>query len=454
MESQLKKTAPWLNHNSFLHYFNIPPFFNRFLRLALINILSNLMVPLAGLLSVAFLGHLQAIHHLAGVTLATIVFNYLYRALGFLRMGTTGVTAQAVGRDAKDDVLLALLRNGLLALALGLGILLLQYPLRVVGFSLLSAAPMVKASAQGYYDARILGAPAVFLNFVLIGWFLGREQSGKVLLMSIVGNGANIVFDYLLIVRWGLESGGAGLATSMSQILMALVGIIFVLKEVKLSDVIKVSKRLKPSAFRNTLTLNRDLFIRTLVLLSAFSLFTNLSAAMGTETLAENAVLLQIFSLAVYLIDGLAFATESLAGNFKGKAAKQDLQPLLKLAGTIGLSVGLISATAFILFPEPLFTLLTNHQEIFPSLNAHVYWLLPVLVFGSIAFILDGYFLGLAEGVMLRNTALSSTFLGFVPLAVMAWQLNDSDLLWLALTCFMVFRSILLGFKVPQTLKG
>lgn len=145
-------------------------------------------------------------------------------------MGTTGLTAQAVGRNAKDDVLLILLRNGLLTLALGLGILLLQYPLKLLGFFLLSAAPMVKASAQAHYNVRILAVPAVFLDFVLIGCFLGQEQSGKVLLMSIIGNGAHIVFDYLFIVCWGLESAGTGLATSMSQVFMALVGFIFVLK--------------------------------------------------------------------------------------------------------------------------------------------------------------------------------------------------------------------------------
>nr|WP_241392546.1 guanitoxin biosynthesis MATE family efflux transporter GntT [Rippkaea orientalis] len=453
MESRLKMQFLWFNRKLLIESLNLPSFFDRFLRLAFINILSNLMVPLAGLLSVAFLGHLGEIRHLAGVTLATIIFNYLYRALGFLRIATTGITAQAEGRDARDDVLLALLRNGLLALILGLGILLLQYPLGIIGFSLLSAAPMVKSSALAYYDTRILGAPAVLLNFVLIGWFLGREKSGKVLLMSIVGNGANIVLDYLLIIHLGLESGGAGLATSISQLLMCLVGLILVCREVKLQEIVKVSEQLKLSAFNNTLILNRDLFIRTLVFLSAFSLFTNLSALMGTETLAENAVLLQVFSLVVYLIDGLAFATESLAGNFKGQEATENFLPLLKLAGTIGFIFGLSSATAFILFPEPLFTLLTNHQELFSYLNSHVFWLLPVLGFGSIAFILDGYFLGLAEGRLIRNTALISTFVGFIPLAIIAWQCHNSSWLWLALSCFMLTRAVLLSLQVPKTLK-
>ncbi|MEM8778485.1 MAG: guanitoxin biosynthesis MATE family efflux transporter GntT [Cyanobacteria bacterium P01_G01_bin.49] len=452
MESPLKISNIELQKNLFLDSFNLPSFSWRFLRLALINISSNLMVPIAGLLSITFLGHLGEIHHLAGVTLATILFNYLYRALGFLRTSTTGITAQGTGRKDTQEVLLVLLRNGLLALILGFAILVLQYPLRSIGFTLISAAPAVKASALAYYDMRILGAPAVLLNFVLIGWFLGKEQSNKVLLLSLIGNGANVILDYLLIINWGWASSGAGLATSLSQILMCLVGLILILQEVNWTEIKQVSHLLTFEKGHNNLMLNRDLFIRTLVLLSAFSLFTTVSSSMGTLVLAENAVLLQVFSLAVYLIDGLAFATESLAGIFKGQGTQRQLIPLLKLAGSISFFIGLGFACIFMLFPKTLFGLLTNHQELFPYLTSYVIWLLPTLGFGSIAFILDGYFIGLAEGVMLRNTALGSTFFGFVPLAMIAWGCDSSNLLWLAMACFMAMRVILLGLKVPKTL--
>lgn len=295
-------------------------FLPRFFRLALVNILSNLMVPLSGLISVAFLGHLVEIRHLAGVTISTILFNYIYRTLGFLRMGTTGMTAQAVGREDEEAVLLTGLRNGILALGLGIAILILQYPLQEIGFALLSAASDVKASGQAYYDARIWGAPATLLNFVLIGWFLGREQSGKVLLLSAVGNGANILLDTLFIVRWGWESAGAGLATAISQYLMLLIGMILVAREVQLKEVRAVARQLLDlSALKAALALNRDIFIRTFAFLSTFSIFINLSSAMGTTMLAESALLLQVVTLAVYFIDGLAFATESLAGIFRGK---------------------------------------------------------------------------------------------------------------------------------------
>ena len=427
----------------------------RFFRLAIINILSNLLVPLAGLISIAFLGHLMEIRHLAGVTLSTVLFNYIYRTLGFLRMGTTGMTAQAVGREDQEAVLLTGLRNGAIALALGIAILILQHPLQDLGFALLSAATDVKSSGQAYYDGRIWAAPATLLNFVLIGWFLGREHTGKVLILSVVANGANVALDYLYIVRWGWESAGAGMATAVSQYLMLLVGMILAAREVQFKEVRAVAGQLlDTSALKAIFALNGDIFVRTFAFLSTFAIFTNLSSAMGTIMLAQNALLLQVLTLAIYFIDGLAFATETLAGIFRGKGENEHLAPLLRISGGTSLILGLSLALIFVIFSEPLFGLLTNHSEVLDCLKIYVPWLLPVLGFGSMAFILDGYFLGLAEGPTIRNAALSATLVGFVPLAIAAWQFQSSHLLWLALSLFMAARVVTLAVQVPRTLKG
>lgn len=430
-------------------------FLPRFFRLAIVNILSNLLVPLAGLISVAFLGHLVEIRHLAGVTLSTVLFNYIYRTLGFLRMGTTGMTAQAVGREDREAVLLTGLRSGILALGLGIAILILQHPLQELGFALLSATPDVKSSGQAYFDARIWAAPATLLNFVLIGWFLGQEHSGKVLLMSAVANGVNIALDYLFIIRWGWESAGAGLATALSQYLMMLIGMILVCRDLQFKEVRAVAGQLlDTSALKASLALNGDIFVRTFAFLSSFSIFTNLSSVMGTIMLAENALLLQVLTLAIYFIDGLAFATESLAGIFQGKGESEHLFPLLRIAGETSLVVGLTFALTFVLFPTPLFGLLTNHSEVLHGIDRYVPWLLPVLGFGSIAFILDGYFIGLAEGSTLRSAALTATLVGFVPMAITAWLFHSCHLLWLAMSVFMAARVVTLSVQVPRTLRG
>jgi MATE family multidrug resistance protein len=384
-----------------------------FLQLAVVNVLSNLMVPLAGLVNLAFLGHLADIRHLAGVALATILFDYIYWTFGFLRMGTTGTTAQALGRGDRDGIWLTGLRNSLIALALGTAILLLQVPLREAGFALLSATPAVKASGIAYYNALIWGAPATLLNFVFIGWFLGQRLGAQVFLLSLVNNVTTVGLNYLLIVRWGWESAGAGWATALSQYFTLLTGLFLVSRFLEWGRIKAIAPHLwNGAALKAAFLLNRDILIRTFALVSTFALFTNLGATLGTTTLASNTLLLEIVTLAAYFIDGFAFATESYAGVFHGQGARSQLIMLVQLAGGISLALGILFALLTDLFPDSLFRLLTSHTEISTQVHDYVLWLFPVLGCGSIAYMLDGYFLGLTQGKILRQSALIAALVG------------------------------------------
>jgi multidrug resistance protein, MATE family len=434
--------------------FESQAFLRQFSRLAIVNILSNLMVPLAGLLDVAFLGHLAEIHHLAGVALATVLVNYLYWTFGFLRMGTTGSTAQAIGRDDPQEVLLIGLRNGGIGLGIGLLLLVMQSPLGQLGFSLLSATGEVKASGMAYYRALIWGAPATLLNYVLVGWFLGRGQSGKVLLLSGAGNGAKVLLDYELIVRQGGLSPGAGYATAGSQFLMMAIGLLLLVWEFWTKPLgVKWQELLDPAALKAALWLNSEILVRSFALISTFALFTNLSSTLGTEVLTTNAVLLEVVTFAAFFIDGLAFATESWAGVLHGQGTTDGLVRLLRVSGTASLLLGVGIAIAFMIAPIPLFSLLTSHTDVIMRLQQYVIWLLPVLSFGSIAYMLDGYFLGLTSGKTLRNAAVFALLIGFVPMAAIAWHFRSSHLLWLALTLFMLGRVVALGIQVPKTIQ-
>lgn len=408
------------------------------------------MVPLASLVDVAFLGHLSEIRYLAGVAIATVLFNYLYWTFGFLRMGTTGITAQARGRGDEDAVVLVLLRHSAIALAIGIVILLLQQPIREVGFSLLQAEPEVLEAGRAYYNALIYGAPATLLNFVLLGWFLGKERRRWVLLLSAVNKGANIILDYLFIVRWQQFSAGAGAATAMSQAITLMVGIILLYYELPPQFWRQYRYLGEISALKAIFNLNKDILIRTLALVSTFAVFTNLSSAIGTEVLAANSLLLQVVTLAAYFIDGIAFATESIAGNLWGRGEKEQLIPLLKLAGGSSLIAGLGFACAFCFFPQVLFGLLTDRSQIITQIVDYVWWLLPVLSFGSIAYMLDGYFIGLTAGRILRQSTLIAALLGFMPMAIAAWYWQANNLLWLAMTLFMMTRSLTLSLKINK----
>ncbi len=366
-------------------------------------------------------------------------------------MSTTGTTAQARGSGNHREIKQICLRNCLIALALATIIIIFQYPLREIGFSLLSATPEVKASGINYYKSLIWGAPATLLNFVLIGWFLGLEQGGKVLLLSVVNKGTNIILDYIFIVLWRWESSGAGSATAISQYITLVVGIICVFKFIYLTEIPQLIKNIwQPQVIRKTFILNRDILIRTFALISTFAVFTNLSSYMNTLVLVTNTLLLQVVTLAAYFIDGLAFATESLAGKSYGAGNQEQLKALVKLSGIISVGIGLIFAIVFCLFPTPLFSLLTNHTQVINNISSYVLWLIPVLGFGGMAYMLDGYFLGLTQGNLLRNSTLVAGLVGFLPFAMLGWFLKSNHILWLALAIFMATRAITLGKAIPN----
>ncbi|NER97242.1 MAG: MATE family efflux transporter [Symploca sp. SIO1B1] len=435
---------------------NTDSFNFHFLRTTGVNILSNIMVPLAGAVDTAFLGHLTDIYYLAGVALATIIFIYTYRTCKFLRMGTTGATAQAEGSSDKELVLLILLRNVLIALTIGFGILAIQYPIKEFAFAVLSASSEdVKIAAIDYYNARIWGAPATLSNFVLIGWLLGREKNNKVLLLSLIGNGGNILLDYLFVFHWNWNSAGAGFATATSQYLMLLAGLTFIAIDGSLNPLPAVYKKIIDlAALKTTIGMNFDIWVRSVLATTVFALFIDLSASWGTLELATNALLLQVVNMTVYFIEGSAFTTESLAGNFRGQGFIEKLLPLLKLSIKVSLSLGIVFTLIFVLLPGPAFRIMTNHLEVIDEVRHYVLWLLPILLSLSLVYVLEGYFLGLTEVRIIRNSMIAATVLAFIPTAAMSWWFHNIHILWLALFLFSVTRIVTLGVGVPKTLDG
>lgn len=430
-------------------------FLPRFFRLSLASVLSNMMVPLAGLVDTAFLGHLADIRHLAGVILASILFDYLYRVLKFLRTSTNALTAQATGEDDSQAILLAGLRSGLIALAIGLVIILLQYPIQQVGFAILSGSREVESSGLEYFYGRIWGAPAVLINFVLIGWFLGREMNQVVLLLALIGNGANVLLDYLMIVQWGWASAGAGWATALSQYLAMIIGLGIAALTITQQDLWQALPQLKDwPALRETVALKGNLLVRFLALISTYAIFTNLSSNLGTITLAQNGLLLQIALLSQFTIQGVGLTTQTLTGNFKAKGEVGLMWPLLlvSLATTLPIALGFAGVT--VLFPQTVFGLLTSHGEVSAQITDYSFWLVPLLQLTAVAFMFEGYFIGMKEGTILRNMVLIAFGLGFLPLAVVATYLHSNHLLWLSLLGYMATLAIGLGTQIPGRLES
>lgn len=424
-----------------------------FSKLAIANTLSHLLVPLAGLVDTAFLGHLSDVRYLNGVALATVIFNVIYWGFNFFRMGTTGPTAQALGKGNLDEVWLILARNSLLALGAGVLVWLLRSLIATVGFALLQAEPDVRLAAMDFYDGRITGAPAVLLNYVLLGWLLGQSKGKQVVLLAAISSSSNILLDYWFIRRLGMESYGAGLATALSQYIMLIVGALILSRTIPWHRWRAIKPQLwQPKALLSLFNLNRDILVRTFALVISMSLFTNFSSVLGSTVLGVNAILMQVVLMSAYFMDGVALAVESYAGKFYGASEKGDLYGLLLLGMSSSVALGVAIALCLMLLPMQFFPLMTKHAELLDEVPRYVGWLLLVLGFGGAAFTLDGYFLGLTDGRSLRNSTLMAALVGFLPLALIANELALPHLLWLALVSLMVTRTIALLRKVPATL--
>jgi MATE family multidrug resistance protein len=425
-------------------------FLDRFFRLTIVNLLSSIMVPLANIINVIFLGHLAEIQYLTGVALAGEVLGLIYYLFISLRMSVTALTAIAVGQDDQEAMVLVGLRHGLMALVLGVALVVLQYPLGKLCFALVSAAPETLACAIAYFNAQIWAAPATLLNFVLIGWFIGREHVNKVLFLSFVGNAVNIALNYLFIVQWNWGSNGAGISYAISQYLTLLIGVIFACVDIKWQEVKVVTAKVWDLVeIRSIFRLNTDLFINNISLLLVFVIFNYKSVGMGTNIYAANTLLLQVQTLSLCVAEALRLSVETLGGQFEGKGEERQLARLVGTGVGASLIVGLVTASVFILLPHTVFGLFTNHTEVIDYIDIYLPWTLLILVLASVLYIIGGYFIVLKEADTLRDASLMGALLGFTPTAVAFFWVHSNHVLWLALSLFFIVRILIL---VPKTM--
>ncbi len=427
-----------------------PGLTRRFARLTALNAASNLTVPVSGLADMAMLGRLDDVRFLAGVVLGALIFDYLYFGFAFLRMGTTGVTAQSWGRGDTVEVAAHLYRALLLAALFGLVTVALRGPLGDLGFRLLSGAAEVEDAGRRYYDARIWGAPATFANLAFVGWFLGRGEAGRALLVVAAANVGNIVLNWWFILQLGWAAFGAGVATAAAQWLAAGIGLTLTLG----AGAASCSWRtvLDRAALRRLVALSGYLVVRTLLLVTAFALFTNASALLGTARLAANGLILRMLSLASYLVDGAAFAGETLAGMAFGAGDRRELRRVLILTVTAAEVCAVAFLLPVLIFPRGTYGLLIGYDDVVALAVDSNVWLLPVLLFAALAYAFDGFFVGLTQGKLLSRAMVISLGLGFAPLAWAAVHFQDSNLLWLSMVGMMAGRAATLGFAARRYL--
>lgn len=424
-----------------------------FYRLAIVNTASNITIPLSGAISLSFLGHLETSVALAAVAIVIPLFNGIYFVFGFLRMVTNGSTAQSAGSNDQELIILIALRNGAIGLLLGLLLLLLQAPLAYFWFHhVMDAAPEIKASGIDYFSIRIWAAPAVLLNSVLVGWLLGRERSDFVLAISILGNAIIVALDYLFVAQYHWASAGAGIAQSIGQYLTLVLSLLLAIQGISWQSLQNALKQFWDiPALQSVFNLNKDFFIRSLSNATVAAMFVSFSTALGTATLVENTLILQIYNLVSFCFDGIGFATETLAGKLKCQGDQHSLIALAQVSVVSNLGIGLAAAGICSCFPQVSFGWLTNNAEALATLKHHVIWLFLILGSFSMTASLDGYFAGLTQGKVLRNSSVIGSLLGFFPVALMAVHSHNNHGLLLALGLFMSAKLLVLAIYLFQS---
>jgi len=421
----------------------------RILALAWPIILSNITVPLLGLVDTAVVGHLPDSRYLAAVTLGATLFSFLYWGFGFLRMGTTGLTSQAVGRENDGEVRNLLGQSLLLAAGIGALLILLSRPLIALGLWLLDGSEVATALAAEYAQIRILSAPAVLANYAILGWFLGQQNSRVTLAILVLTNGVNIVLDLVFVVGLGMTSDGVAWATVIADYTALAFGLWLVSRQLKLLEGRFLRERLlRLTAYAELFSVNANLFVRTLGLLFAMAFFTSRGAAQGDTVLAANAVLLQFIMLTSYALDGFAHAAEAITGRAVGRRRWDEFGQAVRSAAGFSLLTAAAASLAFALGGEWLIALLTGLPEVRATAGDYLPWMVAMPLIAVWSYLLDGVFIGATAIREMRN----SIFAGLAAYLPAWWLLQamlppalENHGLWLAFLLFAVVRSAVLG---------
>ncbi len=416
----------------------------RILHLAIPMILSNLTIPLLGLVDTAVMGHLSEPYYLAAVGIGAMIFDLLYWSFGFLRMGTTGLTAQAFGQAKTSDMALVLTRHAMIGLLLGLLFVVLQVPIAKLAFYIIDASPRVTFYAKQYFHYRIWAAPAVMVNLVFIGWFVGLQKPRIPLLLSLVINVIAAVLDLVFVYQFGMTADGVALATVIAQYAGLLLGCYCVYGQLcgspwRWQQGILFAK----NEFKKLFSVNRDIFIRSLTILLLFAFFTREGAQFGAVILAANVVLFNFQDAMSYALDGFANAAEALVGEAMGKQDADLLKQAIAKTGWLSLWVALGFVGVYILFGKPLIHLLTSIANVQQTAYHYLIYLIISPIVSVWCYWLDGIFIGAMRAKAMRNTVLLSALL----FAVVFWltQSLQNHGLWLAFLVFMAARGILMA---------
>lgn len=412
------------------------------LALAIPAIIANITTPLLSLVDIAIVGRLGSPAYIGAVAVGGTLFSMLYWLFSFLRFGTSGLTAQAHGEGNEEKLRLTLLRSLLIAIGASILLIILHRPLGRLALDFMDTDAETRTLAEVYFNILIFGAPAVLTQYAITGWFIGRQDTRTPMWLSLIINVTNIVASLIFVFGLNMKIEGVALGTLIAQWIGAIMGLILASNSTK--TVIHDFKSLSDlPEFKRFFIVNLDIFLRTLCLISVSVWFTRSGASQGPEILAVNSMLLQLFILFSYLMDGFAFAAEALCGKFIGAGEHRELRHATRSLLLWGLAMAFIFTTVYALGGETFLRLLTDEGDIIAASEPYRLWAAAIPLAGFMAFTGDGIVIGLTRTKVMLGSMAIATAAYFILWFWLSPTLGNHAL-WIAFLTYLLLRGVLI----------
>lgn len=440
----------------------------RILGLALPNIVTNITVPLLGMVDMAIVGHLSG-DHIGAIAIGTQIFNLIYWNFGFLRMGTSGFTAQAFGAERWDEAVNTLIRACTIALAIALLIIALQWPISLAVPLIFEGSSHVLGLALTYFFVRVWAAPATLGLYAIKGWFIGMQDSKTPMWIAIALNCINIVLSLLFVLVFKWDIFGVALGTVLANYSGLALGIIFLRRKFHRDHHLSIfnfqfliiREALHWADMRRFFKVNSDIFLRTLCLSGVFTFITAASSHISDQILAVDALLLQFFTLFSYIMDGFAYAGESLVGRHIGARQLRHLKLAVRLLIIWGMALTVVFTGLYAAFGNQFLQIFTDQQDVIAAARDYMMWVLVIPVCGFAAFLFDGIFIGATATRTMRNAMFVATAAFFAVYyglkAYFGNHIGDhtwNNILWTAFMVYLTLRGLLQALRVRKDIYG
>ena len=412
------------------------------LRIAMPAIAANITVPLLGLVDVAITGHLGNAAYIGAIAVGSMIFNVVYWVFGFLRMGTSGMASQAYGRGDTAEALNLLARGLCAGLAVAGAVLVLQRPLLTLALTVIGANADLLPLVNTYFDICVWGAPAMLCLYALTGWFIGMQDTRVTMTASIVQNIVNIVASLTLVYGFGMKIEGVATGTLIAQYAGLLTALaFFVARFDSKIRLIAIREVVRSEALLRFFNVNRNIFIRTLFIVAVNLFFVSAGATHGTMTLAVNTLLMQLFTLFSYVMDGFANAGEALCGKYTGADDRGAFFATVKRLFAWGAALTVAYTAVYALGGSAFLALLTDDSQVLRAAGEYLPWAIAIPAAGVAAFVWDGVFIGTTDtrGMLISSAVSALLFFGIYLLA--SPTLHNHGL-WLAFIAYLLARGV------------